>query len=114
MQTQMVMQEVPGWMPRKQDNIAIYKQVVGDFMKTPAYEQLAPDVQEGFNLFWAGLEFSEQERAQEQAALEQKMASSLGMANAAKPQGRSRSLPSPRSTWIRKSKTRTRGGRSTT
>ena len=87
MQTQQTMQEVPGWMPRKQDNVAIYKQVVGDYMKTPEYEQLPKDVQEGFNLFWAGLEFSEQELAMEQAALQQKMASELGMANAAKPQG---------------------------
>lgn len=85
--TQTVMQEVPGWMPRKQDNIPIYKQVVGDYMKTLAYEQLPPDKQEPFNLFWAGLEFAEQERALEQAQLEQQMAAQLGMSNAAKPQG---------------------------
>lgn len=86
METQTVMQQVPGWMPRKQDNIAIYKQVVGDFMKTPAYEELPPDRQEVFNLFWSGLEFSEQERAMEQAQLEQQMAQKLGMSNAAAPQ----------------------------
>lgn len=84
---QMVMQEVPGWMPRKQDNIAIYKQVVGDAMKTPEFDMQPPEIKEGFNLFWAGLEFSEQERAAEKASLEQEMAQKLGMANAAAPQG---------------------------
>jgi hypothetical protein len=87
MQTQTVMQEVPGWMPRKQDNIAIYKQVIGDAMKTPRYDEYPPDIKEIFNLVWSGLEFSEQEQAMERASMEQQMAQGLGMANAAKPQG---------------------------
>jgi hypothetical protein len=85
--TQTLIVNVPGWMPRKQDNIPIYKQVVGDFMKTPKFEQMPPEIQEGYNLFWGGLEMAERQRAIERAQLEMQMAAGQGMANAAKPQG---------------------------
>lgn len=85
--SQEVMMEHPGWMPREQDNIAIYKQVFGDAMKTPKYDKLPPEIQEGYNLFWGGLEMAERERAMKKAQLEVSMASDLGMKNAAKPQG---------------------------
>lgn len=85
--------EVPGWMPRRQDNIAIYKQVIGDYMKTPDFEMQPPEIQELFNLVWGGLESSEMERAIEQAMLQDQVAQRMGMTNAAAPQG-GKPLPS--------------------
>jgi hypothetical protein len=47
---------VPGWMPRKQDNIAIWKTVVADYTKTDDYDRQPPETQHMFDLVYRGLE----------------------------------------------------------
>jgi hypothetical protein len=76
----------PAWMPRQQDNPEVWKQVIGDYMKTPDFDSQPPEVQEMFNLVWDGLMFLEQQEQMKQAAQQQQMAEGLGMANAAAPQ----------------------------
>lgn len=85
--SQVVSQEVPGWLPRKQDNVPIYKQVVGDATKTPRFDEFPVHIKENFSLFLNALEMRERQLAMDKAALEQEMAQGLGMANAAAPQG---------------------------
>jgi hypothetical protein len=76
----------PAWMPRPQDNPEVWKQVVGDYMKTPDFSAQPFEVQEMFNLVWDALIFNEQQEAMKQAMQQQQMAEGLGMANAAAPQ----------------------------
>lgn len=78
---------VPNWMPRKQDNVAIWKSVVADYTKTDDFDHLAPESQQMFDLVLRGLEHNEQQRAMQLALQSQDAAASLGQANAAKPQG---------------------------
>jgi hypothetical protein len=78
---------VPGWMPRKVDNVAIWKQVVGDFMKTDLYNrQLPMETQHMFDTVYEGLEHQEQQRKMQIVMQEQGMAAQLGGMNAARPQ----------------------------
>lgn len=83
---------VPGWMPRMQDNIAIWKTVVGDYTKTDAYDRLPQESQHMFDLVYRGLDFLEEKKAVAIAMQSQNAAMELGQANAAKPQG---SIPMP-------------------
>jgi hypothetical protein len=78
---------VAGWMPRKQDNIVIWKTVFQDFMTSPAFDDLAPEDQELFSLVWDQLEDFERRRAMAQAAEQMDAAAELGGLNAAAPQG---------------------------
>jgi hypothetical protein len=78
--------EVPGWMPREQDNPAVHRQVFADYMKTDEFDRLPPETQEMFNLYWGGIEWIQEQRAIADALKEQKIAAGLGAANAAKPQ----------------------------
>lgn len=78
---------VPGWMPRKQDNLVIWKQVIADYMITPDFEEQGPEVKHMFDLVWEGLEYMEEIKLQKIAMQEQNAAAELGSANAAKPQG---------------------------
>jgi hypothetical protein len=88
--------QVPGWMPRKQDNLTIWKQVVGDFTKTELYDTLPIETQHIYELVYSGLEWLEQARRRKQAAQQQMQAESLGMGNAAKPRSfRLRCLTGP-------------------
>jgi hypothetical protein len=78
---------VPGWMPRKVDNVAIWKQVVGDFMKTDLYNrQLPMETQHMFDTVYEGLEHQEQQRKMQIVMQEEGMAAQLGGMNAARPQ----------------------------
>jgi hypothetical protein len=86
--------EVPAWMPRKQDNLAVHFQVFGDYLKTDDYDNQPPDVQEAFNLYYAGLEYLKLQKEQQAAQQQQAMAEGLGMQNAAKPHFPRRCLPS--------------------
>jgi hypothetical protein len=81
---------VPGWTPRRVDNIAVWKQVVGDSMKEDSYRQLPPETQHLFEMVFAQLEHQEQQRKLQVVAQEQGMAAQLGGMNAARPQ-----LPAP-------------------
>jgi hypothetical protein len=40
--------QVPNWMPAPQDNIQIWRTVIGDYMKTEDYEHQLPEVQNNF------------------------------------------------------------------
>lgn len=83
---------VSGWMPRPQDNLVIWKQVIADYMITPDYDEQDELVQQVFGEVWAGLEWIEQMKAMKLAAQEANAAADQGQANAAKPQGQ---LPGP-------------------
>jgi hypothetical protein len=83
---------VPGWMPRKMDNVAIWKAVIGDEMKTDEYFRRPAETQQMFELVYRGLEMQEQQRAMNLAMQSQDAAAQLGQANAAKPQG---NIPMP-------------------
>lgn len=87
--------QVPGWMPRKVDNIAIWKQVVADFMTTEQYDRLPPETQHMFDQVYNGLEMQERMRAMMIASQQMSTAAQLGAANAARPQGET-PMPSPR------------------
>jgi hypothetical protein len=78
---------VPNWMPRKQDNTAIWKSVVADYTKTDDFDRQGPEVQQMFQIVYAGLEHLEMQRAMNMAMQSQNAAAELGQANAAKPQG---------------------------
>jgi hypothetical protein len=78
--------EVPGWMPRKQFNTVIFKQVVGDAIKSPIFEDFDQPTQEVFELVWDGLEWLEQARAMQAQMQELGAAAEQGLAQAAKPQ----------------------------
>jgi hypothetical protein len=78
---------VPAWTPRKVDNIAIWKQVVGDFMKTDFYGRLPAETQHLYDMVFDALDYQEQQRKLQVVAQEQGMAATLGGMNAARPQG---------------------------
>jgi hypothetical protein len=77
---------VPGWMPRKVDNVAIWKQVFADAMKDDSYRRLPVETQHIFDLVFDGLEHQEQQRKMQMFQQEQGIAAQLGQANAARPQ----------------------------
>jgi hypothetical protein len=77
---------VPAWTPRKVDNIAIWKQVVGDFMKTDFYGRLPAETQHLYDTVFDALDMQEQQRKMQMMAQEQGAAAQLGQANAAAPQ----------------------------
>jgi hypothetical protein len=83
---------IPAWMPRKQDNLVIWKQVISDYMIEPDYFEQPPEVQHMLELVYDGLEALEQRKMMQLQAQEMDAAAQLGQANAAKPQG---AIPSP-------------------
>jgi hypothetical protein len=86
-QVQDVPMEVPAWMPADYDDVRVWKSELGDWLKTDDYERSAPEVQEVGRLMWAGLQEIEAQQAQRAAGEQMAMAQSLGMGNAASPQG---------------------------
>jgi hypothetical protein len=89
-QTQKVMEEVPIWMPNEWDSIPVWQQQLGLWMKTQDFEALGteyPERAEVAKLMWAGLRQLKQQEAERAAQQQQAMAQSLGMGNAAAPQG---------------------------
>jgi hypothetical protein len=81
-------EDVSTYMPGPADNLNVWKSVFGDFLKTDSFERLEPSLQEVTNQIWSGIQFLETQRAQQQAAQQNAMASQLGMENAAKPQAK--------------------------
>ena len=95
-QQQQVMEDVPIWMPSEWDNERVWQQQLGMWMKTQDFELLSamhPERAEVAKLMWAGLDQLEAQKAAQAAQRQQAMAQSLGMGNAAAPQGPP-SLPS--------------------
>jgi hypothetical protein len=87
---QKVPEEVPIWMPNEWDSVPVWKQQLGLWLKTQDYEALAteyPERAEVAKLMWNGLNTIEEQKALQAAQQQQAMAQSLGMGNAAAPQG---------------------------
>lgn len=78
---------VPGWMPRPFDSIAVQKDVFADWMKGTEYDDLDPPSQEAANTYYDALLQIEAKKQAEAAEAQAQTAESLGMNNAAKPQG---------------------------
>jgi hypothetical protein len=94
--TQMV--EVPGWMPREVDNVAIHKAIFARWMKSAEWGMLDPGMREAARLYWRALDEEEQKRMMQRQALQSAQASGHGAANAAKnPVEPMPSLPNPSS-----------------
>jgi len=77
-------------MPNEWDSVPVWKQQLGLWMKTQDFEALAseyPDRAEVAKLMWNGLGQLQEQKAMERAQQQQAMAQSLGMGNAAAPQG---------------------------
>ena len=88
--TQKIPQEVPMWMPNDWDNIRVWQQQLSLWLKTQDFELVAaahPERAEVAKLMWAGLEQLQDQKAAQAAQRQQAMAQSLGMGNAAAPQG---------------------------
>jgi hypothetical protein len=86
--------EVPGYMPRPEiDNLRIHKAVVSDWMKTTDFDRLDPAMQAAAMEYLAAVEQGLTQEKIKEAQEQQAMAASLGMGNAAAPQGAS-PLPS--------------------
>lgn len=81
------------WMPMESDNVPVWKEVLGLWLKTEDFENSPPEAQEVARLMWDALGDLEQQQAQKQAQQQMAMAQSLGMGNASAPQGPP-SLPS--------------------
>jgi hypothetical protein len=92
-EVQEVETEVPAWMPSDFDNVPVWQQVLANWLKTEDYENAPREAQEVGKLMWQGLQELQKQHAMRQAQQQQAMAQSLGMGNAAKPQGPS-ALPS--------------------
>jgi len=85
-----VTEEVPSWMPNDWDNIPVWQQQLALWMQSQDYELLAetfPERAELAKLMWGGLQQLQVKKAQQEAVQQQQMAQSLGMGNAAAPQG---------------------------
>jgi hypothetical protein len=80
-------QEIPAWMPDEQDNVPVWKENLALWMKSDDYERSSPEAQAVAKLMWQGLKQLEQKKAAEDAQQQMQMAQSLGMGNAAAPQG---------------------------
>jgi hypothetical protein len=87
---QQVTIEVPVWMPNDWDNNDVWQQQLALWLKTQDYEMLAalhPDRAEVAKLMWTGLQDLQAQQAQRAAQQQMMQAQSLGMGNAAAPQG---------------------------
>jgi hypothetical protein len=85
--------EVPAWMPDDYDDVDVWQEQLANWLKTDDFENSPPHAQEVGKLMWQGLKQLKAQQANEAAAQQQQMAQSLGMGNAAAPQGPP-SLPS--------------------
>lgn len=88
MMTEMI--EVPGWMPREIDNVAVHQQVFADWMKSSEWNRLEPGMREAARQYWRALLELEKEEQARQAEAMSARAVEQGEFNAAKEQ-----LPKP-------------------
>lgn len=88
--------EVPSWMPRPNiDNTQVWKSVLANWAKSDEFANADEEVQKATMLIFQGIEGLEMKEAQQKAELQNQLAESQGMSNAAKPQGKQGpSLPS--------------------
>ena len=77
-------------MPNEWDDDKVWQQQLALWMKSQDYEMLAavhPDRAEVAGLMWTGLDQLANQKAMQNAQRQQQMAQSLGLGNAAAPQG---------------------------
>jgi hypothetical protein len=84
---------IPGWMPRPFDDTKVQKDVLSDWMKSPDYDELDPPSQEALNAYFDAILQLEAKKNAEAAQAQAETAESLGMSNAARPQGNPPPLP---------------------
>jgi len=85
-ETRMVPEMAPGWMPRRSDNLGVWKHMFSNWMKTEEYEMLDREMQQAAAAIFGGILQLEAQIAQEQQMAMAAEAEQLGMQNAAKPQ----------------------------
>lgn len=88
--------EVPSWMPRPDiDNVQVWRSVLANWAKSDEFSQLDPEAQKATMLVFSALRDIEQKEAQQKAELQNQLAESQGLSNAAAPQTKQApSLPS--------------------
>ena len=79
--------ELPGWMPRPFDNVAVHKAVFTSWMKTDDWEKLDEESKQASMAYYSALLDIESKKAQRDAAMQTEQAEQAGMMNAAKPPG---------------------------
>lgn len=85
--------ELPGWMPRPFDNVAVQKSVLTTWMKTDDWSKLDQATQRAsMDVYTAFLNIEERE-AQRQQMMQSQTAEQMGMLNAGRPSGQ-KPLPS--------------------
>lgn len=77
--------EVPSYMPSEHDELGVWRQRMGDWMKTSEFDGLDPGLQEVAQQIMSGIEFLRVVGQQRQAQQQSAAAEQLGMENAAKP-----------------------------
>lgn len=80
-----MLQTVPGWMPRPFDNVDIHRAVFEGWMKTDDYEQLDEESKKAAMIYYQALQDLETRAAARKAELQNQMAEERGIENAAKP-----------------------------
>jgi hypothetical protein len=96
---QMMMVEVPWWMPGPYDNVRIWKQVIGDYLKTDECLHLEEGMRAAAQEIYNGLLMQEMREAARQAQMQSQIAADQGLQNAAAPQVKAfPSQPSPSGT----------------
>lgn len=82
-----MLETVPGWLPRPFDNIPVEKAEFEAWMKTDEWDGLDDEAKQASMFYYQALEDIETRNAQRTAELQSQMAEQLGMENAGKPQG---------------------------
>lgn len=84
---------VPTWMPDDNDNLAVWKAVFGDWMKTEDFEQLPEPMQEVGRLIWQGIKQKDMQQKMAQVQQQNAIAGQLGLENATRP-AQAKGMPS--------------------
>lgn len=85
---------VPGYMPRKTDNVEVIRTVVADFTKGDEFMALPDESKEQVEQILDACDFIEMERAQRQQMMQMDVAAQQGLQNAAAPQEGGTTMPS--------------------
>ncbi len=86
-------QLIPAWMPRDYDKPEIWKHVLSDFLQTEEFEKLPEEMQTVGQTIYDGILKTQADQQMRAAMAQTQQAESLGMANAAGPQG-AKQMPS--------------------
>jgi hypothetical protein len=79
--------EVPSWMPRPNiDNVQVWESVLANWAKSDEFANSGEEVQKATMLIFQGIEGLKMKEAQQKAQLQNQLAESQGLSNAAAPQ----------------------------